>query len=147
MSFDLTGIGSVADAARAIIDKFLPDKMGDAEKAQAKLQLQELLSRRETGIIEAHKQVLVAELNQGDAFTKRARPTVVYAGLVFILLVHVVFPMMSFFMEIDAPSLTLPGEFWWTWGGICSVWSVGRSMEKRGVSGTVTGLITGINKQ
>ncbi len=140
---DFTGIGSVADAARTIVNKFLPDKMGDGERAKAELQLQKLLSKRDTAVVESKKAVLVAELNQSDNYTKRARPTVVYAGLVFIFIVHVLFPIVAFCCGNDLPELTLPKEFWIAWGGICSVWVIGRSAEKRGVKNKVVNLITG----
>ena len=58
-----------------------------------KLELQRLVNDREQQIhetykheINASKAVIVAELQQSDNFTKRARPTVIYAGLIFILL-------------------------------------------------------------
>ena len=58
-----------------------------------KLDLQRLINDREKQIhdtykqeINASKEVIVAELQQSDNFTKRARPTVIYAGLLFILL-------------------------------------------------------------
>ena len=140
---DLTGIGSVAAAAKTIINKFLPDKMGDGEKAKAELELQQILTQRDTALVESKKAVIVAELNQGDNYTKRARPTVVYAGLVFIFIVHVLFPIVAFFCNKEMPTLTLPEEFWWAWGGICSAWVIGRSAEKRGVKNKVVNLITG----
>ena len=143
MSIDIAGIGSVADAAKSIIDKFFPDKMNDGERAQAELGLQQILIERENNIVNAQKSVTVAELNQSDSYTKRARPTLVYAGLIFILLVHVVFPMLAFFQGQPMPELSLPEEFWWSWGGVCSVWSVGRTMEKRGGQTKTLDMIVG----
>ena len=58
-----------------------------------KMDVQRLINDREKQIhdtykheINASKEVIVAELQQSDNFTKRARPTVIYAGLLFILL-------------------------------------------------------------
>ena len=87
---------------------------------------------------EAKMQVLTAELKQGDNFTKRNRPTVVYAGLGCIAINHVVFPvtgrvLMAFFPDIvfDTTLLPdLPSEFWLAWGRICAVWVIGRTREK-----------------
>jgi hypothetical protein len=28
--------------------------------------------------------------------------------------------------------LELPTEFWYVWGGVCSVWMIGRTIEKTG---------------
>ncbi len=84
---------------------------------------------------------MVAELGQGDAYTKRARPTIVYAGLAFIFLVHVCLPMAGWVAVVAAgsplpqtPPLSLPSEFWWAWTGVCGLYAVGRTMEKRGAS-------------
>ena len=82
-------------------------------------------------------------MNQGDSYTKRARPTIVYSGLLFIFFVHVLFPMVSWFKSTTLPELALPTEFWWAWTGVYSIWIVGRSTEKNGISNKVTSLITG----
>ena len=143
MSFDITGLGSVADLAKGVVERFFPPKMTDTEKTQAQLQLQELLEKRENTVVAAHKEIIVAEMNQGDAFTKRARPCLVYAGLVFIFLVHVVFPMIAWFTNESLPALTLPEEFWWAWCGVCGIWVIGRSAEKKGARNKSINMITG----
>ena len=60
---------------------------------ELQLELQSMILKRENEIdetlrteMEAQKEALVAELTQGDVYTKRARPTVVYAGLAIILI-------------------------------------------------------------
>lgn len=110
---DLTGIGSVADLAKGLVDRFLPAAMTGAEKAEAQIKMQEVLEKRETSLIESQKSIIVAEMQQSDNYTKRARPSLVYAGLLFIFLVHVAFPIAAFFTSKEMPSLTLPTEFWW----------------------------------
>ncbi len=143
MGLDLTGLGSVADFADTLVKRFLPEKMSEAEKAQAQIGMRQMIQGRENTLMDAQKSVLVAELQQGDAYTKRARPTVVYLGLLFIFMVHVAFPMITFWTSETAPDLKLPQEFWWAWTGICSTWVIGRSFEKQGVKNKVVGLITG----
>lgn len=140
---DLTGLGSVADFAGTLVKRFFPPKMTDAEKAQAQVQLQEMIEKRDASLIDAQKSIIVSEMQQADNYTKRARPTLVYAGLLFILLVHVLFPIIAFFTEKAVPTLTLPTEFWWAWSGVCGVWVIGRSAEKRGAAGKVINMITG----
>lgn len=155
---DITGIRSVADLAKAVVERVFPPKMTAAEKAQAQVQLQEILEKRENSIIEAQRAIIVAEMQQGDNYTKRARPTVVYMGLLFIGLVHVVFPVaiklvMAFKASALAPdqitqfssllNLSLPGEFWAAWGAVVSIWSIGRSAEKKGIANKIVGMITG----
>ncbi|KKL20404.1 hypothetical protein LCGC14_2455770, partial [marine sediment metagenome] len=75
-------IGSVG----AIVDDL---NLSGEEKQQFKLQMEALVQKRDSEIeqttrieLQAKERVLVAELQQGDKFTKRARPMVVYAGLV-----------------------------------------------------------------
>jgi hypothetical protein len=140
---DLTGIGSIADLAKTVINQFFPEKMSDAEKAQAQIRLQEMLQKREDSLIDAQKSIIVSEMQQGDAFTKRARPSLVYCGLAFIFLVHVALPMAAFFCNRPMPELSLPGEFWASWATVVGIWSLGRSAEKRGGGGKLVGMITG----
>lgn len=151
MGIDLTGFGglgagikSVADLAKDIIDRVSPPDLSAGEKAEATLKLQEMLDKRETGLISAQRDIMVAEMAQSDTWTKRARPSIVYAGLLFIFLVHVAFPIFAFFGKQEVPNLTMPTEFWFTWGGVCSVWIIGRSREKIGaVAGPLQKMIMG----
>lgn len=146
MGLDLTGIGSVASFAKGVVDRFFPPKMSEAERAQAEMQLQVMIEAREAALLDAQKSIIVAEMNQGDDYTKRARPTIVYAGLCFILMVHVLFPMFSYFTKETLPEISLPHEFWWAWTGVCSIWVMGRSFEKGGSKGKIVSAITGAGK-
>jgi len=143
MGLDITGLSSVADLAKGLVDRFLPPAMTGEQKAQAQIQMQEILEKRETALIDAQKSIIVSEMQQSDNFTKRARPSLVYSGLLFIFLVHVAFPIAAFFTSKPMPSLTLPTEFWYAWTGVCSAWIIGRSAEKRGAAGSMISLITG----
>ena len=140
---DLTGLGSIADLAGGIINKIWPPSADPNEKLKAQAELERMLNEREGTVIDAQKNIIVAEMSQGDSYTKRARPTIVYAGLAFIFMVHVVLPMLAFFKGTPVPSLTLPAEFWWAWTGVCGIWIIGRSAEKVGTGGAVVSAITG----
>lgn len=146
-------VGSLVKSIGDVADRFIetPD-----EKAKFALEVEQLLQKRDSEVeqtirkeLESKERVLVAELNQGDSYTKRARPTVVYAGLSFIGLNYVVFPLLARFahilgLEVDAsPLADLPTEFWVAWGGICSSWVIGRSVEKRGVNHPLASQVTG----
>ena len=143
MGLDLVGIGSIADLAKGLVDRFLPPAMTGEQKAQAQIQMQEILEKRETTLIDAQKSIIVSEMQQSDNFAKRARPSLVYSGLLFIFLVHVAFPIVAFFTNKPMPSLILPTEFWYAWTGVCSAWIIGRSAEKKGATGSVISLLTG----
>ena len=119
------------------------------------LRMEELTQLREKEIeqtirqeLDAKKSVLMAELNQDDRYTKRARPTVVYVGLVFILLEllglrHII----MHYIEVDATIIANSDQifklFLGVWGSVLSVYSIGRSVEKRGTRKSWTSVITG----
>jgi len=166
MGIDLTGISGVTDLAGGIMDRFWPKKMDEGEKASAKLGMISMIKGFQAKSDEAKKSVMVAELNQGDVYTKRARPTIVYGGLAIIFINHVIFPMFAWCVGVATvlfagtitpeltnalvlPSFSLPAAFWASWTGVTGVYSIGRSMEKRGVTGMggkIASMITG-NKQ
>ena len=139
----------MADLAKGVINKFFPDKMDEKEKALMQVQLTEAIEAREASVISSQKDIMVAEMNQSDNFTKRARPSIVYFGLVAIGLNHVILPWAAWFtVEIfgktsKLPVIGLPEEFWYTWGGVCSIWIWGRSKEKMGARDKMVSMITG----
>lgn len=148
MGIDITGIGAVAGFAESVWTTIFGKKPTPEES----MKFERMVNDRDAARDESKKEVMVAELNQGDLYTKRARPTVVYFGLLVILVNHVLNPWTAYFISMfmaDAPGLPniqLPGEFWIAWGGICSVWCIGRSAEKIKASGTlgkIANLITG----
>lgn len=146
MGLDLTGIGSVADLATTIIGKIWPPGADPNEKIKAQVTLQQLLQDRENVVTEAQKAIIVAEMQQADNFTKRARPMVVYAGLLFIFMIHVAFPMITYYTKATIPTVSLPDSFWWAWTGCVGIWMIGRTVEKSGtagMAGDIAKMITG----
>ena len=156
------GVGSIIEQAGKIVDKF---HLSEADKKQFQLELEALLQQREAQVqdtvraeMDARQKVLVAELQQDDGYTKRARPSVVYAGLAFIFINYVLIPGVQYLTghatahcqqngqvancSVDG-GVSLPQEFWWAWAGVVGTWSIGRSFEKVGVSNRVTRAITG----
>jgi hypothetical protein len=153
-----TGLGSAFDFAKGMMDRFWPKQASEQEKMAAIAGLIPLLEEREDTIIDAQKSIIVAEMSQGDSYTKRARPTVVYAGLAFMFLVHVLLPFILKIIVVftigkltadqitqlkGLMDITLPGEFWMAWGSVVSIWSLGRSAERRGMSNKLITMITG----
>ena len=156
---------TLVEQVSKVIDEF---HLSNEEKQQLSIRMQEIVLKREQVLqdsvqaeMSSKERVLVAELTQGDSYTKRARPTVVYAGLVFILLNYTVLPGIALIggaprdkctdsVEKDKVArtcttnyLTLPEEFWWAWAGIVGTWSIGRTAEKLGARNTLTSRITG----
>lgn len=163
--FLLGGAGSLVDQVGKVVDEF---HLSAEEKQQLNIQMQELVIKREQMLQESiqaemssKERVLVAEISQGDTYTKRARPTVVYAGLIFILLNYTIVPGIALLsgrgsekcetslvngqniQTCRSGHLELPEEFWWAWAGIVGTWSIGRSAEKIGTRNKLTSLITG----
>ena len=139
-------IESIGKVARSFITT-------DKDRAEFELAIEALLQQRDREIeqtlratLGAKERMLIAELQQGDSYTKRARPTVVYVGLVFIGINYVLIPLARVWVGPAAeiqPLADLPTEFWVAWGGICSTWVIGRTMEKRGARDRITRGITG----
>lgn len=133
------GIKDIAEGAIKVIDEFVetPQEKAQAQAAIRQMQHEATLARSNemTTTINKRSEVVVAELNQGDNYTKRARPTLVYSGLFFIFLGYFVAPLAI------GEKLELPLEFWVTWGGVCSVWSIGRSAERVAPNSMATKLL------
>jgi len=140
---DLTGIGSVADLAKGLIDRFFPPDVTPEQRAKVQIEVEKMLQQDRNVLLDAQKSIIVAEMQQTDTYTKRARPTIVYAGLGYIFLVHVFMPLVAFFTSKALPTVVLPSEFWWAWSGVCGIWIVGRSAEKKGVENKLVSMITG----
>ena len=141
------GAGDLVGKIGGLVDQF---HLSGEEKQAFKLELEGLLQKRDSEIeatirteLQAKERVLVAELTQGDSYTKKARPTVVYAGLVFIFLNYCLIPAIQSLFGVTIRPFQLPTEFWVGWSGIVATWSIGRSAEKRGGRGRVTSVITG----
>ena len=123
--------------------------MDEKDKALLQVQLTEAIEAREASVISSQKDIMVAEMNQSDNYTKRARPSIVYFGLVAIGLNHVLLPWAAWFIveilnkETTLPVIELPAEFWYTWGGVCSIWIWGRTKEKMGAKDKIISMITG----
>lgn len=123
------------------------------------VRMEELAQQREKEVeetirmeLDAKKHILMAELNQGDRYTKRARPTVVYVGLIFIFLEllglrYIIMHHMNIGADIIASSDQVFKMFLGVWGSVLGVYSIGRSAEKRGTRNAWTKAITGNNAQ
>jgi hypothetical protein len=167
----ISGAGTnLIDSVSGAVDKFVTtaeekEKLkqellriqGEQQKNQRNfiLRMEELTQQREKEIevtirqeLNAKKEVLLAELKQDDRYTKRARPTVVYVGLIFILLEllglrHIIMHYLNIDSEIIANSDQIFKMFLGVWGSVLGVYSIGRSVEKRGTRNAWTSFITG----
>lgn len=135
----LTGpVKGLVGAIGGVIDNL---HTSDEEKMAANLQIAALAADTElkmtqelTKELEAKERVIVAELQQGDNYTKRARPTVVYVGLGAFILNYVLIPNIAIAFGTVLIPVEFPVEFWAGWSGIVMTWTIGRSMEKRTIT-------------
>ncbi len=139
--------GGLVQSISNVADKFITT---DDEKNAFMVEMEQVLQKRDSEIeqtiraeLNAKERIIVAEMSQGDNYTKRARPTVVYAGLVIIAFNYCVVPTLQSLLETDVAPFMLPAEFWMAWGGCVGIWSIGRSVEKRGSRNAVTQTVTG----
>lgn len=143
------GASEFIDGMTNAVDEFTLSK---EEKQEFRLKMQEYLLKFDERAkasyqeeLKTRSEIIKAEMAQGDVFTKRARPTIVYTGLIFIFLVHVILPMVAYFTG-DTESLQelkLPAEFWWAWSTVVGIYGVGRTAEKFGMVNNYTQLATG----
>lgn len=142
----LMGSGLVESAAQ-VADRFIQTT---DEKAKFKLEFEKLLQQRDGELeqtvraeLGAKERIMVAELQQSDRYTKRARPTVIYMGLFIIAFNYCLVPLLQYFGGNEAAPFLLPAEFWLAWGGAVSIYSVGRTMEKSGATNRFSKIAAG----
>ncbi len=82
------GITDVVTSVGDVVDRFTLSK---EEKQEFKLEIQSRMMKLEGELeetyrkeLDARQEIIKAEFAQGDSYTKRARPTIVYSGLAFI---------------------------------------------------------------
>jgi hypothetical protein len=143
-------VGGILKPVASIIDEF---HTSGEEKAAAKLKLVEIqaniaveMEKAIQAETDAKEAIIVAEMQQGDLYTKRARPTIVYAGLGIAFLNHVILPWTAYFIGKSLPSIDMPSEFWISWASVVGIWSIGRSAERRGMQNKMLSVITGNEK-
>lgn len=160
--------GGLINSVGQIIDNL---HTSDEEKTDAKIRLvagfTEFAKQADVAYqkeLEVRRDVIVAELNQTDNYTKRARPTMLYAGMLFVGLNYVVAPLFGRMVAVirafwelspaqalalsnmSEPLANLPSEFWAAWGGVAGVYVLARSGEKTGGFDGLWPLIVGGKK-
>ncbi len=143
------GAADIIGAVGSVVDKF---HTSAEEKVEMKLAIEAAVTNRmaviEQSIQARYKMVMgvvEAEMKSGDNFTRRARPMLVYFGMVVIFLNYLLLPWIAYWFPAagDAPEIMMPTEFWYAWSGTVGLWIVGRSAEKSGVANKATRAITG----
>lgn len=136
---------------RDLADEFFTS---DEERQAFELKMEYLVQKRLSEVeqtvrmeMDARSKIIIAEMQQGDKFTKRARPSLIYFGLFIIFWNYCLVPS-SFFLFGAATTnelrlFELPIEFWAAWGGVVGIWSGGRTLERIGYKNKPLSLVTG----
>ncbi len=113
--------GDTLESLEPAIQQLIISRDADRDKYAAETMQVELETRTRT---------IEAEMAQGDKFTKRARPSLVYSGLIMFFLEFFIRAILIM-RGMDMPEGTItPEPFIYGWSGAVSVWMVGRSAEK-----------------
>jgi hypothetical protein len=145
-----SSFGNITSGITDVISKFVKDPN---QAAILSSELTKLTIKAEAdiaaGVEESYQQelkskteIMVAELKQDDKFTKRVRPTLLYAGLAMIVL-DFLLRWACVFIGKEVLAFTIPSFFQEIWAGLCMVYIVSRSSEKKGTGNKLTKLITG----
>lgn len=150
----------IIEGVHKIVDEF---HLSGEEKQQFVLAAEKLVTDRfmaaeesARSSINARMQVIVAEINQGDLYTKRTRPMIARWGLYTIMYNYAGVPTLTSaakflgglldnaaLIAMEAQPFSLPTEFWYAWGGIVGTYAIGRSFEKGGVMQNIAKHMTG----
>lgn len=135
-----------------LVEGLLPIIQGDVSDPAKVEAAVRTLAARQAALAEAELQrrfeALKQEMNppalvEDTPYTRSARPTVIYAGVVFIFIVYLVIPIIAFFMHRLPTEIHLPEEFWWAWGTVVTGIVAGRSYEKINKANAASRILTG----
>lgn len=158
---------SVADAADRFIrtkeekDEFRKamtelEQQAEQQKMTFMLEMERTIQKRESEVeqtirqeLESKTQFMSEEMKQDDLYTKRARPTIIYAGLGIIFLElfglrYMILGAISAPESVFAQSSEMMQYFMGVWAGVAGVYAVGRSAEKRGTRNKLTGAMQAV---
>lgn len=86
MLSELLGFQPIIQAILGVINKIIPDPQ---QQAQIQMELTKALLDKDSQVLSAMKDVMVADAQQDDKYTKRARPSVVYWSMAMVTIVGV----------------------------------------------------------
>ena len=142
--------GSVGETVEKIGNTVKQFVTPDGDRLKLKAEFEKIIQSRDTEVeetlrqeLQAKERIIVAELQQSDLYTKRMRPTIGYTGLIMIVISYQIIPAIQLIMGVEIEPFPLPDIFWQAWGGLVGVYSIGRSLEKRGTKNKTVSVLTG----
>jgi len=105
-------VGGLLKPATELIDSL---HTSEEEKSAAKLAMAQVVLGHASELEETYRteilakeRIMVAEVSSDDKYTSRARPTIVYAGLVALGVNHIILPWVAYFSTRNLPVIDLP---------------------------------------
>lgn len=122
----LSLIPTILGLIAPIINKLVPDA---AAQQQLQAQLQDALLKAQGDLLQASKEVMVADAQQDDKFTKRARPSVVYWSMAFASFIAIAGLFGAAQPILDALK-QIPSDLWTLMTVGIGAFGVSRGVEK-----------------
>lgn len=142
------GVGGVVDKVGDIFKILKGDKEDDPKLSAAELQLkleltklqndlQTKMSDAVTGDLANQRELIKAELSNEDPYVRRARPTIIWVGIIIFLFNYALLPFITTMVQLFGGGfsfvpITLPTEFWGVWGIYTGGYAYLRTREKQG---------------
>lgn len=129
-----SAIGPVFDGLTKVIGEFhmSPEEKAQAQQAIADAQAKTIQAAQDANIQlnNIAGQNIRAEETNGDAFTSRARPAVIWVGVFAIFWDYCLLPTIAMVWSKALPPVILPDFVWGVWGTIVTGYVFNRTAEK-----------------
>lgn len=125
----MIGIDSALNFASTVVNKIWGNKMSDQEKAQATIALQGMIHERESKLIDAQREIIVAEAKGESWLQRNWRPILMLTIVAIVANNYLLFPYMSLFTT-KTVILELPEKLWSLMQIGVGGYVLGRSGEK-----------------
>lgn len=130
--FKAVGNALTGGAIEKIVDRVLPDRMSEEEKARLAREIEKDLLKSQTDII-------MAEASHDDKYVARARPTFLYIGYLVLVFNFILLPLLLFFTKQPMQPINLPEGFWYLFGTGYLGYTGARSADKNGWFASLAG--------
>lgn len=130
------GIQNMAETAKGIIEEFhmSPEQKAEqlAKVQAAQAQAQQAALDYDAKMNDIAGQNIRAEEQSGSPYTRNARPSLIYVGLIAIVWDYCVLPTITILHATKGtlPAVLLPDWFWQTWGIAVTGYVMARGLEK-----------------
>jgi len=112
--------------------KLAPEQRAQLEQALAQNRHELELLERQLSVeeVRASREAIVAETQSGDAYTRRARPTLLYIVYLVLIWNYVLVPTWQLATGQPAAPIELPEELFWLFGAGYLGYTGARSWDK-----------------